>query len=75
MDITKSRETGRRDYDVDKIIAHPDYRYPMKYNDIALLSTYKKIEFSKVVRPACLYTKTDVQQKVAVATGWGQKGI
>lgn len=72
LDMNKNQEYGRADYLVDKIIAHPDYKYPSKYNDIALLSTEKPVQFSKFVRPACLFTKTSVPQRIAIASGWGQ---
>ncbi|CAG9759657.1 unnamed protein product [Ceutorhynchus assimilis] len=72
LDMAKRQEFGRIDYLVDRIIVHPDYKYPVKYNDIALMSTNRRVQFSKLIRPACLYTKSSIAQKVAIATGWGQ---
>ncbi|XP_066248682.1 venom protease-like [Euwallacea similis] len=72
LDLSKNRERGRIDHTIDKIVVHPDYHYPRKYNDIALVSTLDYVEFSHLVRPACLYTKSSFPQRVAIATGWGQ---
>lgn len=60
------------DYEIGKIIVHPEYRYPQKYNDIALLKTKYTVELNKYVRPACLNTKRDIGERKAVAMGWGK---
>lgn len=60
------------DYAINRIIVHPDYRYPLKYNDIALLRLNRTVRFTKYIRPACLFTKESKTQGVAVATGWGK---
>ncbi|CAH1969972.1 unnamed protein product [Acanthoscelides obtectus] len=68
-----SQETSTsEDYRVADIIVHPNYRYPEKYNDIALIRVERDIKFTKYVRPACLYTKDHISQKAAIATGWGR---
>lgn len=72
--MNKDEEIGRAQHDIDQIIVHPEYKFPAKYNDIALISTTTQIEFSKFIRPACLYTKSTFPQKTALATGWGQTG-
>lgn len=71
LDYTKE-DPDRVDYDVDRIISHPQYKYPEKYNDVALISTNRKIRFTRYIRPACLYTKPSIEQSVAIATGWGR---
>lgn len=60
------------DYDIKKIIVHPNYRYPLKYNDIALFQLSKKVKFTRFIRPACLHAKSSIQQQQAIATGWGK---
>ncbi|ERL94711.1 hypothetical protein D910_11985, partial [Dendroctonus ponderosae] len=72
LDMERDEESGRAQYDIDRIIVHPEYKFPVKYNDIALISTTTQIQFSKYIRPACLYTKSTFPQKFALATGWGQ---
>ncbi|KAL1493137.1 hypothetical protein ABEB36_011256 [Hypothenemus hampei] len=73
LDMSKRQEQGRIDYLVDKIIVHPGYRYPLKYNDIALISTHRIVKFSNFIKPACLFTKSSMRQKNAFAIGWGQR--
>lgn len=75
LDMGKDHENARTDYLIKRVVVHPEYRYPQKYNDIALLKSDKRIQFSEVVRPACLYTKSHINQKTVSATGWGQTGI
>lgn len=61
------------DYDISNIIVHPDYRYPQKYNDIALLRLRRTVTFTKFIRPACLFTEDSIpQQRKALAAGWGK---
>lgn len=57
---------------VVKIETHPNYTRPIKYNDIALLRLAEKVDFNTNIRPACLWTKYNVNQATAIATGWGK---
>lgn len=75
LDMSKDHENARTDYLIKQVVVHPEYKYPQKYNDIALLESNKQIQFSEVVRPACLYTKSHIDQRIVLATGWGQTGI
>lgn len=61
-----------KDYKISRIITHPEYQYPLKYNDIALLKLETKVEFTNFIRPACLYTKKTFDRTQALATGWGR---
>lgn len=61
-------------YHVKRIIAHPGYKPPSKYNDIALLETQTRVTFSEGVRPACLHFEEVANDNKAVATGWGALG-
>ncbi|XP_025837407.1 serine protease snake-like [Agrilus planipennis] len=63
-----------REYSVADIIVHENYRPPVKYNDIALLKLNREVEFSKFIRPACLWTKFSTGQDKVIATGWGRTG-
>ncbi|XP_071451963.1 serine protease snk-like [Hetaerina americana] len=61
------------DYKISRVIKHPNYRPPAKYNDIALLKLEKPIrKFTRLVRPACLYNKPTFNANSATATGWGR---
>ncbi|KAL1459933.1 hypothetical protein WDU94_011878, partial [Cyamophila willieti] len=71
------------DHPINRIIVHPDYRSGISlYNDIALLELTTPVNFTKHVRPACLFnngrTKEDPnlpEVRTAVATGWGNIGF
>ncbi|KAM3955021.1 venom protease-like isoform 2-T6 [Aphomia sociella] len=58
-------------YSIKRIIKHPEYRPPSKYNDIALLETDRPFEFSRALIPACLHSGFSVEDRNAVAIGWG----
>ncbi|XP_046396392.1 serine protease snake-like [Ischnura elegans] len=61
------------DYRVLRIIKHPNYRPPAKYNDIALIQLQSPIrKFTHLVRPACLYNKPTFNTSTGTATGWGR---
>jgi hypothetical protein len=53
-------------------IAHPEYRSPQKYHDIALLQLDKDVLFDNFVKPACLHTQHALPDETPVATGWGR---
>lgn len=73
IDLTKSAgKRSRFDFDVANIITHPDYNFPLRYNDIALLKLNKNVRFTEYVRPACLYTNPYVEQTQSIATGYGK---
>lgn len=62
------------DKEISRIIVHPQYAPPKKYNDIAIIEIVEEIlEFTKLVQPACLWTKFDTSSLGAEATltGWG----
>ncbi|KAJ8708938.1 hypothetical protein PYW07_013542 [Mythimna separata] len=58
---------------VKRIIGHPEYKPPSKYNDIALLETENTIAFNSEVLPACLPLVPEANER-ATATGWGALG-
>ncbi|XP_026326179.1 serine protease snake-like [Hyposmocoma kahamanoa] len=61
------------DVNIIKIINHPQYKSPNKYNDISLMVLEKDVKFSKYVQPACLWRTFDTSPlgTKAVLTGWG----
>lgn len=68
-----STKDGLKEVDIPiaKIIKHENYSAKTKYNDIALLKLSKKVEFTKYIRPACLWQTSDTNNSKIIATGWG----
>ncbi|CAG9828621.1 unnamed protein product [Diabrotica balteata] len=60
-----------KDYLISRVIVHPGYSVPYKYNDIALLETQKPVVFNNFMRPACLNLNHDLGGQ-GIATGWGK---
>uniref|UniRef100_A0A8W7NS14 Peptidase S1 domain-containing protein n=1 Tax=Anopheles atroparvus TaxID=41427 RepID=A0A8W7NS14_ANOAO len=56
---------------VVKIVKHPNYKRPKVYNDIALLKLQNPVRFSLRIRPACLYSSSEIDRKKSIATGFG----
>ncbi|KAF5276222.1 hypothetical protein FQR65_LT04027 [Abscondita terminalis] len=63
-------------FKVASIVRYPEYKPPIQYHDIALIKLDKPANFTKYVRPACLYTKQVLPEfPKAIATGWGKLGF
>lgn len=60
------------DVQIQDIIKPNSYVRSKRYNDIALLKLAETITFTKFIRPACLWSKTRINQRSAIATGWGK---
>ncbi|CAG4957414.1 unnamed protein product [Parnassius apollo] len=58
-------------YKIKRIIRHPDYKPPKKYNDIALLQTEVDMTLNENIVPACLHVDTTAPDERALASGWG----
>lgn len=59
---------------LQEIIRHPTYKSNLKYDDIALLRLAEDIQFTNLMRPACLRTvlaDVDPMQELFI-TGWGR---
>ncbi|CAG9790612.1 unnamed protein product [Diatraea saccharalis] len=57
---------------IKSTLSHPDYKPPRRYNDIALFELASDVTFSATIRPACLWSRSDLGgHKKALATGWG----
>lgn len=59
------------DFTIKNIIVHPNYRRKSRYNDIALIQLNVAVEFSKKVRPACLWQNNSINYTQALVTGYG----
>lgn len=54
------------------LIAHPNYRPPSTYHDIAVVQLNREAIITSYVKPACLYTQDYMNsQTELIATGWG----
>lgn len=62
-----------KDVNIQRIITHPLYKAPSKYNDIALFELEEEVEFTTFISPACLFTQTGEFSKTqkGTVTGWG----
>ncbi|XP_037049377.1 serine protease snake-like [Bradysia coprophila] len=61
-----------QEYQIESVIAHPNYRHSSNYYDIALLRLNRQVTFTRFVRPACIWQSYSINSTKAVATGWGQ---
>lgn len=59
------------DIPIESFTNHPSYNKHTKQNDIALIKMYRPASFSKYIRPACLWQKSNIVESKATATGWG----
>ncbi|XP_025835383.1 uncharacterized protein LOC108736795 [Agrilus planipennis] len=72
LNIGKSNEDAQpQNFDIIKRIQHPNYSLPSVQHDIALLKLDRPATLNKYVRPACLYTSSEISSDKAIATGWG----
>ncbi|CAF4828515.1 unnamed protein product [Pieris macdunnoughi] len=68
-----SNGVNPQDVKIKRIVKHPNYSAPKKYFDIAIIEITTEVTFTKVVQPACLWTKYDTNSlgTKATLTGWG----
>lgn len=69
----KSQADGLTEVDIqiEKFIKHENYRRSSHYDDIAVIKMARDVEFTKYIRPACLWQAQDIPSASTVATGWG----
>ncbi|XP_050079142.1 serine protease snake-like [Anopheles maculipalpis] len=68
----KVDSTSQLDFGIAEIIRHPSYRNSRSYHDIALIRLNETVLFSKIIRPACLWTNPALNLSRFVATGFGK---
>lgn len=61
-----------RQFRIMERIKHPDFKYPSKYNDIALVRMNAPVQFNNYIRPACLPQSKSIDKKNVIASGWGR---
>lgn len=61
----------QEDFDVQSFKKHPYYSHRSAYHDIALIELKTEVRFSKLIRPACLWTSSTIDVPSVIATGFG----
>ncbi|KAL0853134.1 hypothetical protein ABMA27_012898 [Loxostege sticticalis] len=56
---------------VKRYIAHPSYKPPSRYHDIALIELESPVKLSQFLVPACVHVGDAVAEDRVLATGWG----
>lgn len=69
---TDTDDADPQDFNIAKKIAHPEYRSPSHYHDIALLQLDGTARLNPYARPACLQVEKNIPTAKAIATGWGR---
>lgn len=73
--INLRNPTANGDYqmfDVKRVINHPDFKRPAKYNDIALIELDRNALFTASVKPICLQRYYKLPNVMLTATGFGK---
>lgn len=69
---SKADDAQPRQYRIVERIKHDGFKYPSKYNDIALVKIDGPVQFNNYVRPACLPQSRRVEATHVIASGWGR---
>ncbi|ALC46205.1 CG11841, partial [Drosophila busckii] len=70
---TDTDDAEPEDFGVRKATEHPDYKYPLLYNDIAILELDRAVNLSVYKHPACLPFDDGTTHENFIAIGWGHK--
>ncbi|XP_008548214.1 serine protease snake, partial [Microplitis demolitor] len=72
--LINSKDPGpsMQERNVIERITHPDYKLPLRYNDIALIKLENPVDLNAEVRPACLETEEILKDKKFIASGFGK---
>ncbi|XP_011641772.1 serine protease snake-like [Pogonomyrmex barbatus] len=65
-------DDSMQERDVVERIKYPDYKFSVRYHDIALLKLDRPLELNPRVRPACLEINSQIPGKSAIASGFGK---
>ena len=73
LDLRIDEDDGSeyKDFEIENIIVHPNYKPISNENDIALIKLTLEVEFTRFIRPACVWNKPHIEHQLALATGWG----
>lgn len=61
-----------RQYRIVDRIKHERFKYPSKYDDIALVKIDGPVQLNNYIRPACLPLSPSIDSKNVIASGWGR---
>lgn len=59
-------------YRIVQRIKHDGFKFPSKYNDIALVKIDEAVRFNNYIRPACLPQTKTIETRHVIASGWGR---
>ncbi|XP_016987307.2 venom protease [Drosophila rhopaloa] len=72
---TSSDDAEPEDFTVKDHTIHPDFHYPVLYNDISVVRLDRKVSFNEYKHPACLPFADGGSDSSFIAIGWGQLEI
>jgi len=74
--VREETEEGRLEFESTEYFAHPSWNGALIRNDIGLIRLPQKVEFNDIIRPVCLPSYSDVDDRFAgldaPASGWGK---
>ncbi|XP_013143864.1 PREDICTED: trypsin-1-like [Papilio polytes] len=72
VELGSAVRNNASDVDIAEIILHPNYTRRFKYHDLSLIRLSRRVEFSSVLSPACLYSSLQDPTAALTVTGWGK---
>ncbi|XP_063911981.1 serine protease snake-like [Zophobas morio] len=76
LGVTNLNDTNhKQEIKIAEKIIHPEYQKRFQYHDIALIKLERPVELDSHIRPACLYSNSQIKVEKAIATGWGKTDI
>lgn len=69
---SNSDDAQPRQFRIVERIKHESFKFPSKYNDIALVKFDGPVQFNNYIRPACLPQSKTIDTKHVIASGWGR---
>ncbi|KAL1397854.1 hypothetical protein pipiens_009427 [Culex pipiens pipiens] len=62
-------------YPISETVIHPEYVEGSPYNNIAVLKLAKRVKFSTIVRPVCIWTSPEIPPSQVDVLGRGRQDI
>ncbi|XP_063911982.1 serine protease snake-like [Zophobas morio] len=73
LGVTNLNDTDhKQEIKIAEKIIHPKFKRRSFYDDIGLIKLERPIEIDSYIRPACLYSNSQIRVEKAIATGWGK---
>ncbi|XP_068622724.1 trypsin-like isoform X2 [Battus philenor] len=70
--VTNIQIQSKHDFKLKRFIQHPLYQAPVTYFDIALIKLEREVTINHKVRPACIWSKQDLNGiEEVILSGWG----